>query len=94
MNKNAIIGIVIGGIVIVAIIIVVVVLVVLRKPEKVEVRLNGTTLQWSTDNKNWKNASVPSNVVTVNFLTNIGTAVEEYEKQIEEFFLFYKDEEE
>jgi hypothetical protein len=32
--------------------------------------------------------------VTINFYSNIGTAVSEYEKQIEDFFLFYKDEEE
>ena len=41
-----------------------------------------------------ENIFIQSNVVTVNFSTNIGTAVEEYEKQIEDFFLFYKDEEE
>ena len=40
------------------------------------------------------NIFIQSNVVSVNFSTNIGTAVEEYEKQIEDFFLFYKDEEE
>ncbi len=40
------------------------------------------------------NIFIQSNVVTVNFISNIGTAVSEYEKQIEEFFLYYKDEEE
>ena len=40
------------------------------------------------------NIFIQSNVVTVNFISNIGTAVSEYEKQIEEFFLHYKDEEE
>ena len=36
----------------------------------------------------------PTNVVTVNFTKNMGTAVKEFEKQIEDFFLFYGDEEE
>ena len=40
------------------------------------------------------NIFIQSNVVTINFTANIGTAVDEYEKQIEDFFLFYKDEEE
>ena len=41
-----------------------------------------------------ENIFIQSNVVTMNFYSNIGTAVSEYEKQIEDFFLFYKDEEE
>ena len=41
-----------------------------------------------------ENIFIQSNVVTINFYNNIGTAVSEYEKQIEDFFLFYKDEEE
>ena len=41
-----------------------------------------------------ENIFIQSNVVTIIFYSNIGTAVSEYEKQIEDFFLFYKDEEE
>ena len=41
-----------------------------------------------------ENIFIQSNVVTINFYSNIGTEVSEYEKQIEDFFLFYKDEEE
>ena len=36
---------------------------------------------------------IQSNVVTVNFTKNMGTAIKEFEKQIEDFFLFYGDEE-
>ena len=66
MNKNAIIGIVVGGIVVVAIVVVVVV-VVLKKPEsEVKVRIqDGIRLQWSTDNKNWQNAKVPTSIKKV-----------------------------
>ena len=41
-----------------------------------------------------ENIFIQSNVVTVNFTKNMGTAVKEFEKQIEDFFLFYGDEEE
>jgi hypothetical protein len=37
---------------------------------------------------------IQSNVVTVNFSKNMGTAINEFETQIEDFFLFYGDEEE
>ena len=37
---------------------------------------------------------IQSNVVTVNFSKNMGTAIKEFETQIEVFFLFYGDEEE
>ena len=37
---------------------------------------------------------IQSNVVTVNFSKNMGTAIKEFETQIEDFFLFYGDEEE
>ncbi len=40
------------------------------------------------------NIFIQSNVVTINFVSNIGTAVEDYEELIQDFFLFYKDEEE
>jgi hypothetical protein len=36
---------------------------------------------------------IQSNVVTVNFDKNMGTGVEEFSKQIENFFLFYGEEE-
>ena len=36
---------------------------------------------------------IQSNVVTVNFSKNMGTAIKEFETQIEDFFLFYGDEE-
>ena len=32
---------------------------------------------------------IQSNVVTVNFSKNMGTAIKEFETQIEDFFLFY-----
>jgi len=57
MNKNAIIGIVVGGIVVVVTIIIIVV-VVLRS--EIKVRIYNYKLQWSTDNKNWQNAKVPT----------------------------------
>ena len=41
-----------------------------------------------------ENIFIQSNVVTVNFTKNMGTAIKEFEKQIEDFFLFYGDEEE
>ena len=37
---------------------------------------------------------IQSNVVTVNFSKNMGTAIKEFETQIEDFLLFYGDEEE
>ncbi len=37
---------------------------------------------------------IQSNVVTVNFSKNMGTAIKEFETEIEDFFLFYGDEEE
>ena len=37
---------------------------------------------------------IQSNVVTVNFSKNMGTAIKEFETKIEDFFLFYGDEEE
>ena len=37
---------------------------------------------------------IQSNVVTVNFSKNMGTAIKEFETQIEDFFLFYGDEDE
>ena len=37
---------------------------------------------------------IQSNVVTVKFSKNMGTAIKEFETQIEDFFLFYGDEEE
>ena len=37
---------------------------------------------------------IQSNVVTVNFSKNMGTAIKEFETQIKDFFLFYGDEEE
>ena len=37
---------------------------------------------------------IQSNVVTVNFSKNMGTAIKEFETHIEDFFLFYGDEEE
>ena len=37
---------------------------------------------------------IQSNVVTVNFSKNMGTAIKEFETQIEDFFLLYGDEEE
>ena len=36
---------------------------------------------------------IQSNIVTVNFDKNMGTGVEEFSKQIENFFLFYGEEE-
>ena len=36
---------------------------------------------------------IQSNIVTVNFDKNVGTGVEEFSKQIENFFLFYGEEE-
>lgn len=36
---------------------------------------------------------IQSNIVTVNFNKNMGTGVEEFSKQIENFFLFYGEEE-
>ena len=36
---------------------------------------------------------IQSNVVTVNFDKNIGTGIEDFSKQIENFFLFYGEEE-
>ena len=59
--------------------------------DEVSAQLALKLFQFSSD---IENIFIQSNVVTVNFSTNIGTAVEEYEKQIEDFFLFYKDEEE
>ena len=41
-----------------------------------------------------ENIFIQSNVVTINFTKNIGTAVTDFEKLIEDFFLFYGDEEE
>ena len=41
-----------------------------------------------------ENIFIQSNVVTVNFTKNMGTAVADFEKLIEDFFLFYGDEEE
>ena len=41
-----------------------------------------------------ENIFIQSNVVTVNFTKNMGTAVTDFEKLIEDFFLFYGDEEE
>ena len=36
---------------------------------------------------------IQSNIVTVNFDKNMGTGVEEFSKQIENFFLYYGEEE-
>lgn len=36
---------------------------------------------------------IQSNIVTVNFNKNMGTGVEEFSKQIENFFLYYGEEE-
>ncbi|MBC8480196.1 MAG: NifU N-terminal domain-containing protein [Actinobacteria bacterium] len=36
---------------------------------------------------------IQSNVVTVNFDKNLGTGIEDFSKQIEDFFLFYGEEE-
>tara|TARA_B100000902_G_scaffold399871_1_gene473229 strand:+ start:2093 stop:2392 length:300 start_codon:yes stop_codon:yes gene_type:complete len=36
---------------------------------------------------------IQSNVVTVNFEKNMGTGIEAFSKQIEDFFLFYGEEE-
>ena len=41
-----------------------------------------------------ENIFIQSNVVTVNFTKNMGIAVTDFEKLIEDFFLFYGDEEE
>ena len=41
-----------------------------------------------------ENIFIQSNVVTVNFTKNMGTAVTDFEKLIEDFFLFYGDAEE
>lgn len=41
-----------------------------------------------------ENIFIQSNVVTINFKKNMGTAVTDFEKLIEDFFLFYGDEEE
>ena len=41
-----------------------------------------------------ENIFIQSNVVTINFTKNMGTAVTDFEKLIEDFFLFYGDEEE
>ena len=41
-----------------------------------------------------ENIFVQSNVVTINFTKNMGTAVTDFGKLIEDFFLFYGDEEE
>tara|TARA_A100001035_G_scaffold2773_1_gene2044 strand:+ start:97 stop:399 length:303 start_codon:yes stop_codon:yes gene_type:complete len=41
-----------------------------------------------------ENIFIQSNVVTINFIKNMGTAVTDFEKLIEDFFLFYGDEEE
>ena len=59
--------------------------------DEVSAQLALKLFQYSSD---IDNIFIQSNVVTINFTTNIGTAVDEYEKQIEDFFLFYKDEEE
>ena len=42
----------------------------------------------------FENIFIQSNVVTINFTKNMGTAVTDFEKLIEDFFLFYGDEEE
>ncbi len=47
--------------------------------------------QYSSD---IENIFIQSNVVTINFSKNMGTAIKEFETQIEDFFLFYGDEEE
>ena len=36
---------------------------------------------------------IQSNIVTVNFDKNMGTGIDEFSKQIEDFFLFYGEEE-
>ena len=36
---------------------------------------------------------IQSNIVTVNFNKNMGSGIEEFSKQIEDFFLFYGEEE-
>ena len=59
--------------------------------DEVSAQLALKLFQYSSD---IDNIFIQSNVVTINFTTNIGTAVDEYEKQIVDFFLFYKDEEE
>ena len=41
-----------------------------------------------------ENIFIQSNVVTINFTKNMGTAVTDFEKLIQDFFLFYEDEEE
>ena len=41
-----------------------------------------------------ENIFIQSNVVTINFTKNMGTAVTDFKKLIEDFFLFYGDEEE
>ena len=41
-----------------------------------------------------ENIFIQSNVVTINFTKNMGIAVTDFEKLIEDFFLFYGDEEE
>ena len=41
-----------------------------------------------------ENIFIQSNVVTINITKNMGTAVTDFEKLIEDFFLFYGDEEE
>ena len=41
-----------------------------------------------------ENIFIQSNVVTINFMKNMGTAITDFEKLIEDFFLFYGDEEE
>mgnify|MGYP001343847558 FL=1 len=41
-----------------------------------------------------ENIFIQSNVVTINFMKNMGTAITDFEKLIQDFFLFYGDEEE
>ena len=49
------------------------------------VHLNNETVQFSND---IENIFIQSNVVTINFTKNMGTAVTDFEKLIEDFFLF------
>ena len=58
--------------------------------EEVSAQLALKLFQFSED---IESIFIQSNIVTVNFDKNMGTGVEEFSKQIENFFLFYGEEE-
>jgi hypothetical protein len=58
--------------------------------EEVSAQLALKLFQFSED---IESIFIQSNIVTVNFDKNMGTGVEEFSKQIENFFLYYGEEE-